>query len=226
MQLIDVKSRYALYFMSLIGLILMPSDWSKVAYLHFGSILLGSFFAKDNGMRFFVLLGMMHSAIHHIWPFLDTNGYNYLEQEFYDVFCHLMMIYFCFNLIRENYQEYPEKHKKWIHYLTYFYIFGSILNCISVFTVDDVPGSVSFNFFTYTTFFQAVSTGYWIGTMLWYNDLKNPRFFYHWCAWVFLMCCNWLIYKCNEFMMGLSMTYRYVEGVFIVCTWVAVWCTK
>ena len=99
MQVLDTWSRYALYAMALVGLFLMPTDWSKVAYLHIVSIFLGSFFAKDNEMRFFVLLGMMHSAIHHIWPFLDTNGYNYLEEEFYDVFCHLMMIYFCFNLI-------------------------------------------------------------------------------------------------------------------------------
>ena len=224
MPKIDTASRYALYVMALIGLILMPTDWLKVAYLHVGSIVL-SFFTNDR-IRFYILLGMFHSAIHHIWPFLDRNGYNYLEEEFYDVFCHLMMIFFCFQLIRENYKKYPRKHKKLINYLTYFFLFGSVLNCISVFVMDDVPGSIRFNFFTYTTFFQAVSTGYWIGTMLWFHDLENPRFFYHWITWIFIMCCNWLIYKLNEFMMGLSMTYRYVEGVFMVCTWVTAICSN
>ena len=219
MNRLDYISRYSLYFTFLLGLIMMPTDWLKVFYLHTGSII-ATFFVNDR-LRFYILVGMMHSAIHHLWPFLDTNGYNHLEQEFYDVFCHFMMIYYCHGLIQENYKKYPLKYRKLIDKLTYFFLFGALVNCVSVWIMDDVPGSWRFNFFTYSTIFQAVSTGYWIGTMLWYNNLKDQQFFHHWYSWVILMSVNWLVYKLNENMMGLSMTYRYVEGVFMVCTWVA-----
>jgi len=218
----NTVTRYGLYIIGLLGLFIFPNGWWRVAYLHGVTIFL-SLFANDR-QRFYMLLAMFHSAIHHLWPFLKPEiGYDYREQEFYDVFCHLMMIWYCFQYIKARYAFYSPFKRGLIHTITYLALFGSVLNCISVFVMDDVPGSSRYNFFTYTTLFQAVSTGYWLATMLWFNDLQyNPTFVWHWMGCISLMCINWLIYKCNEFMMGLSMTYRYVEGVFIVCTWVMV----
>lgn len=218
--------RYASYIFGLLVLIVLPDGWWRLAYLHGITVCL-SLFANDQ-QRFYMLLAMFHSAIHHLWPFLKPGiGYDCREQEFYDVFCHMIMIWFCFQYIKSKYYWYPKTHKNLIKYITYLSLIGSVLNCISVYTMDDIQGSIRYNFFTYTTLFQAVSTGYWIATMLWFNELyNNNTFVWHWICWIALMCVNWLIYKCNESMMGLSMTYRYVEGVFMVCTWIAVIANK
>lgn len=207
---------YILYFCGFIFLLILPSGWYRLLYLHIISLIAGSI-ANDQ-LKFYVLFGMFHSAIHNIWPFLTEDGYNNLETSTYDVFCHMMMMIVCYNLIKNN----IKKNKIIFHLLTYTFLLGSFLNCIVSYLIIGNNDEFVHFVFEYSTIFQAISTGYWISTMLWYDNHTHKDFIKHWFGWIILMSINWLLYKTIDNLVQISMYFKYIEAVFMICTWGAV----
>ena len=202
--------QYLGYVLSLAVLFVLPSNWYRLAYLHGISTLLLIF--SHTSLNYFIILAMIHSAIHHLWPFMTHKGYNQDASPFYDVLCHTVMIYAAHNLVAEHLGS-------WV-WLSYFFILGSIGNTINSVYLTPKINTAGDTAFGFTSVFQAVSTGFWISTMLWYGSWADPSFVTHWLAIIGIMVANWGLYKLSHKAVGYSMKYNYVEAVFIVCTWV------
>ena len=203
---------YSLFFTFLIPLFILNKTNYRLVYLHGVSTCL---LLLDTPMRPFILISMLHSAIHHIWPFINKSGYNIKETPFFDVLCHLIMMVWSYNILDEKIEN------PIFHYLTLFWCLGSFFNTIiSALPVSNI-NDWNYILFAWTSITQAISTGYWIATMLWYPCMiEHEYFLYHWLIWIGMGCINWIVYKTNNTIIGKSMEHSYVEAVFIVCTWV------
>ena len=84
----------------------------------------------------------------------------------------------------------------------------------------------SYLIFNLTTSFQAVSTAYWIAFCLHYGEWNKKQFPYYLFLCNLVIVSNWFWYNCDDiFSLGIglikiSMKYRYIEGLFIVSSWV------
>lgn len=212
MTILELLFPYVIFFNFLCILFIIPTRYYRLVYLHSLSII---FLIPETPMRPYILLSMLHSAIHHLWPFIDTSGYNIKETPFFDVLCHFIMMIWSYGIINEKISN-PV-----FQYLTLFWGIGSLFNIIiSLIPVKDYKDHAH-TIFAWTSITQAISTGYWISTMLYYPNLINhPLFIYHWLFWIGLACVNWIIYKRDHSMIAKSMELTYIESVFIVCTWV------
>ena len=122
-------------------------------------------------MRPYILIAMMHSAIHHIWPFINKQGYNIRESPFFDVLCHLIMMIWSYNILDNII------HNVFFHYLTLFWCIGSIFNTIIALIPVSSTNDWNYILFAWTSITQAISTGYWISTMLWYPEMIKANYF-------------------------------------------------
>ncbi|QKF93573.1 hypothetical protein QKU48_gp0115 [Fadolivirus algeromassiliense] len=218
MNIIHPLSSYLTFIGGLLILLILPSDFSRLSYLH-GISTIAWFFADDK-LRMYILFGMLHSAIHNLWPFLTPQGFDPSYESIYDIVCHFCMMFACYQLIKSNTLAYSEVQKKIFNILSIIFLIGSFVNCYNSYYMDMDEHSFNTELFVITSIFQAISTGYWISTILWYNHLNNNRFFFHWVLCICVFCINWGIYKYSEHFIGISMEYRYVEAVFMVCTWI------
>lgn len=217
---IDLLPNYLAFIGGLLTLLILPSDFSKLVYLH--GISLICWFLSDDKLRMYILFAMLHSAIHNLWPFLTAKGFDPSYDSIYDIICHFCMMFACYQLIRENNYDYAHNKKIVMDVLSIVFLIGSLINCYYSYHMDTDKYSYNTMIFVYTSIFQAVSTGYWIGTMLWYNNLQNEKFFYVWLLSIVAFCFNWSVYKYSEHFIAISMFYRYVEGIFMICTWIPV----
>ncbi|AKI80541.1 hypothetical protein QJ850_gp158 [Acanthamoeba polyphaga mimivirus] len=207
---------YILYGLGFVSLILLPTEHQRLYYLHLVSVIIG--LISNYEMKFNILLSMFHSAVHNLWPFLKNTGYDDTEKSVYDVFCHTIMMMMCYHRIYYV-QNIVIDSEYLFHTLSVLFILGAMINCLVSRLIIDSHHNLLHYIFEYTTIFQAVSTGYWVATMLWYNNLNHQDFYYHWLLWIILMTINWFVYKLWPNLVGISMRYKYVEAVFIICTW-------
>nr|AEX63236.1 hypothetical protein mv_R1034 [Moumouvirus Monve] len=208
-------SNYATYIAGFIVLLILPTETSRLFYLHMVSILIGLFASYP--MKFNILLAMFHSAIHNLWPFLKNTGYDKEETSVHDVSCHAIMMVLCYHHINNVGGHIIFEYN--FHLATTIFIIGALINCIVSYHVTSSDNEYIHIAFEYTTIFQAISTGYWVATMLWYHNLEHVEFYGHWIFWICIMTINWFVYKFIPSLVGISMRYKYVEAVFILCTW-------
>lgn len=208
-------SSYTTYVVGFIILLILPTEASRLYYLHLVSILVG--FLSNSEMKFNILLGMFHSAIHNLWPFLKNTGYDKTETSVFDVFCHAIMMLLCYHHI--NYVGGHITFRNKFHSVSKIFIIGALINCVVSYFITSSNNEYIHIIFEYTTIFQAISTGYWVATMLWYHNLEHIEFYGHWKFWISIMTINWFVYKFIPSLVGISMKYKYVEAVFIICTW-------
>lgn len=223
--------RYSLFIIGLLVSTIIP-ELSRGLYLWYGTLVAMyiSLLRNQLSSRLFIMAlgGLAHSAIHISWPFLDANhGYVPGISAFPDVLFHSFMLIFVWFNIKDNVS-------KRLNLITIFCIFGSILNC--VFTNFKTVNRSTYNYlffnnpkyllFNLTTSFQAVSTAYWIAFALHYNKWHKQSFKYFLLLCNLVIVSNWFWYNCDDiFQLGIglikmSMKYRYIEGLFIVSTWI------
>ena len=214
----SVNLDYALYMCSFLLLALLPTDRLRLLYIH--GISCALLLVTSEVVNSFLLLGVLHSAVHNLWPFLNHEGYDPKYESFYDVLLHLVMLQMCFKHIssRHNFSPY---RKKFFQILSKIFLAGSFLNVVCSSMVNVYDTDISNFIFVQTSIFQAISTGYWTGTMLWYGRLHEEGFFWHWLLWMAVAVVNWVVYLLHEPLVGMSMKYRYVEAVFTNCVWIA-----
>ncbi|AKI79802.1 hypothetical protein QJ850_gp897 [Acanthamoeba polyphaga mimivirus] len=212
----EIYFQYICYVLGFLGLLLLQLESSRLLWLHSISTIIG--LIANYEMKFYILLAMFHSAIHNLWPFLKNTGYDDTEKSVYDVICHTIMVTICYhriyyteNAVINNYITF--------HLFSIIFIVGALINCAVSHIAIGSNNRYLHSLFEYTTIFQALSTGYWVATMLWYHHLDDNDFYNHWIIWISLMTINWFIYKFYPDLVGISMRYKYVEAVFIVCTW-------
>ena len=227
----NIITRYILFITGLLVSTVIPES-SRGLYLWYGTLIAIyiSLLRKQLSNRLLIMSlgGLGHSAVHIRWPFLDAkNGYVPHISAFPDVLFHSFMLIFVWFNIRN-------KVPKNVNLITIFCIVGSILNCIftNFKTVNrNTYYYLFFNnpqylLFNLTTSFQAVSTAYWIAFALHYNKWNRPSFKYCLLICNMVIVSNWFWYNCDDlFELGIglikmSMKYRYIEGLFIVATWI------
>jgi hypothetical protein len=223
--------RYLFFIGHLLANTIIPSSF-RGAYLWAGTIFSLSFCMIENrlsgGLFFTALGGLGHSVVHILWPFLDEKlGYVPSVSALPDVMFHSAMIIFVWYKMR----RYISRE---LNIITKLCIFGSILNCI--FTNFGAPEKKSYYhlflsnpyylIFNLTTSFQAVSTAYWIAFCLHYGEWNKKQFPYYLFLCNLVIVSNWFWYNCDDiFSLGIglikiSMKYRYIEGLFIMSSWV------
>ena len=199
-------------FWSLISVFyILPNVKSRFSYFNMGSII-KSLTSKRETSKF-LLIGYIHHLIHIFSPFLDENGYNINYTPFYDVVCHLYMIVFCYQLVCEK-----SKQPDIFHTLSSIFIFGSLLNVITSILPVYSKFQIIYIIFSYLSIFQAISTAYWITTLLTYKYWNN--FMYNFYLVSSIIVGIWGFYMYDDTYVGLSMKYRFIEGLFIISTWV------
>ena len=217
-SLVKTIKCYTLFTLSLLVLLVLPTDFLRLAYLHALSAIC-FISSNDNRVKVYVFLGVTHSIVHNLFPFLTTEGFDATQDATFDVMLHLIMMGLCYKHVRESWKEDSDK-KRWFDFLSIIFLLGSSLNVVAAYFQDGEEYSPRTLFFVNTSIFQAVSTGYWVGVTLWQRRHQEKSFFAHWLFWIVVMSVNWFIYKFSEPLVGISMHFRYVEAVFITCIWV------
>jgi len=234
---ISIAGRYGLFVGGLGLLTALPYDF-RGPYL-WGTtfaLTLYSMFKGEMTPHLFMTVagGIIHSAIHLIWPFLDdVVGFNPEVSALPDVFFHTIMLVFMWYSMKKDLQ--PA-----VNYFTMFCIAGAFLNC--VFTgfkttqkdsyAELLLSDVFYAIFVITTVFQAISTAYWIACVLHYKEWHDIRFVYGLFTCVTVIVSNWFWYHMDDILqlgiglVRLSMLFRYIEALFIICTWVPLSFTK
>lgn len=227
----NVYSRYGLFVTGLLVNTFITESFRGL-YLWYGTLIAIyiSLLKRQLTNRLLVMSlgGLGHSFVHIHWPFLDAkNGYVPGISAFPDVLFHSFMLIFVWFNIRN-------RVSKGVNLVTIFCIFGSILNCIftNFKTINrSTYRHLFFNnprylLFNLTTSFQAVSTAYWIAFALHYNKWHKQSFKYCLLLCNIVIVSNWFWYNCDDvFELGIglikmSMKYRYIEGLFIISTWI------
>lgn len=215
---------YGLFLIAMGVLTILPDGFWRLCYIYGVSTLIFTFNSVHDNT--FLGLAVIHGMIHHLWPFMTSTGYNQLWSPFYDVVWHLVMLYKCYSQICKFFKDYPNKkfgkpqYENIFYYVTYISIAGSLLNCFLA-PYSMTPESWEFTLFGLTAIFQAISTGFWVSTCLWFNHWDHPDFFRHWGVWLLVTMGNWALYQVSDDLIGLSMEFRYVEALFIVASWMA-----
>ena len=223
--------RYFLFINGLLLSTILPPQYRGL-YLWYGTFLciIISIFKRQltPGLLTIALGGLGHSAVHLHWPFLDAElGYVPTVSAFPDVFFHTVMLIYVWINIRKNVSNF-------VNNITILSIFGSTLNCIFT-NFKNVNNStyylLFFNnpyylVFNLTTSFQAVSTAYWIAFSLHYGEWHKINFKYYLFLCNLVIVSNWFWYNCDDIfdlgigLIKMSMNFRYIEGLFIVSTWI------
>lgn len=233
MNSISIVNRYILFITGLLFCTIL-SESLRGLYLWFGTFLAIIISLSRNCLSlklFIISLGSLcHSTVHIYWPFLDSQkGYMPDISAFPDVCFHSLMLIFIWFNIRNNVS-------KSIQMITIFCIFGSILNCIftnfnNFNNINNTYHYLFFNnryylIFNLTTSFQAVSTAYWIAFVLHYEEWYKKSFTYCLFLCNLVIVSNWFMYNCDDIfdlkigLIKMSMKYRYIEGLFIISTWI------
>jgi hypothetical protein len=208
---------YCFYGISLVPLLILPDSWWRLFYLYTVSTFL--FFFSDFKARIFLLVGVAHSVIHHIWPFLHPGGYDLSQPPFFDVAWHCFMMVMCYGVILHWSKKHRVLHYNTFYYISVFFIIGSVINTATSISNGESTSDFAHHLFTWMSVFQAVSTGYWIGTLCSWEKW-DQHFFPHLLGNVAFIVGNWALYKWHEPFVGLSMKYHYIEAIFICSAWV------
>ena len=164
---------------------------------------------------------LLHSIVHNIWPFLDTTtgGFNIHVSSLPDVLTYLAMFLFVWYTTNRD-TLHPAAR-----ICTLGYIAGSVVNC----RYPDQYG-LHYLLFNLTSVFQAVSTAHWVSMCRHYDRWHRPSY----SRWLLFsnvyFVLNWAVYNYDHFFLepgigaiAFSMRYRYIEGLFIACTWIPLW---
>lgn len=228
---ISIVNRYIIFICGLLLSTILPSSF-RGNYLWYGTFLAIFICFSRNKLTLDLLVtafgGIGHSAIHIYWPFLDSEkGYIPGVSAFPDVLFHSIMIIFVWMRIK-NYVS------KKINLITIICIYGTLLNCIFT-NFKNTDKNTYYDLFFYnpyyfifnlTTSFQAISTAYWIAYTLHYGEWNKKSFQYCLFLCNLVIVSNWFWYNCDDiFELGIglieiSMKYRYIEGLFIVSSWI------
>lgn len=220
---ISPVGRYLFWFVTLTALTFMDNEY-RLPYLWSGTIVLWLYSFFTGNMTFHLTLiavgGLGHSLVHNIWPFLNDSpeGFDGSVSVFPDVFFHMTMLVFVWVTQRAFLSPTVDR-------ATIFCIIGAIFNCCLTNYKEGL--GLHYVLFNLTSVFQAVSTAFWVAAVLHYGewDKKSYGKWLFSCNIYFII--NWALYNMDHFdvwpslkLMQLSMRFRYIEGLFIVCTWV------
>ena len=223
---ISVPTRYIFFLGGLLITTLIPHNLRGV-YLWGGTLNACIMCYLNNQLSLHLLLvsigGLLHSSCHSYWPFLveTINGFDQSVSAFPDVFFHTIMLIFIWISIRKTLS-------KNVDIITMFSIGGSVINCM----LTNYKSSINYKneaqylLFNITSVFQAISTAYWIASILHYKQWHLDEYKQGLFVCVYIIVINWFLYECEHFLnlefglIFISMKYRYIEGLFIVSTWI------
>lgn len=165
--------------------------------------------------------GILHSVCHLQWPFLveTRSGFDPSVSSFYDVLFHTVMLIFIWLSMKKYISIY-------VNGVTKFCICGSVLNCLLTDYKSSDKNDPIYLLFNCTSVFQAISTAYWIASILHYKQWHTDEYIYGLIVCIVTIVSNWYIYECDHLadlgleLIHMSMKYRYIEGLFIVSTWI------
>lgn len=227
---IDPIHRYIFWMVSLSVSALLPASL-RLPYFYGGTALLYIYSAITGNMTFHLTLvalgGVCHSIEHNVWPFLvDTDeGFNDSVSALPDVAFHMVMLMFIWATQRAFLSSKVDK-------VTMACIVGAIINCsLTNYKSFEIEGhskwTFHYVFFNLTSVFQAISTAFWVAGCLHYGEWDKKSYWKCLLLTNIYFVINWALYNMDHFnvwpsvhLMQLSMRYRYIEGLFIVCTWV------
>jgi hypothetical protein len=163
-------------------------------------------------------LATVHGIIHVVWPFLDKDGYNVKQTPFYDTTWHTLMFAYNYYLLRNKFH--PLNYKAF-HIVSLAILIGSIFNTFysGIMDVESV-NTTAFKVFSYSSIFQAMTVAYWICTMMWRNNYRDGEFIQHLLFWNIVIISNWVAYNMSDYLLSISMHYRYIEGLLITSSWI------
>ena len=243
---ISVINRYIFFLTGLLITTTIPSTLRGV-YLWGGTINACVICYLNKQLTFHLFLiaigGLLHSSCHLYWPFLveTINGFDESVSAFPDVFFHTTMLIFIWTSIRKTLSNS-------VNNITIFFITGSIINCMftnynssnnsffckfkepidesNALVKNDYKNQFQYLLFNITSVFQAISTAYWIASVIHYKQWHLIEYKDGLSRCVYIIVVNWFFYELDHFLnleLGLiyiSMKYRYIEGLFIVSTWI------
>lgn len=220
---ISPVGRYAFWAASLTILTFIPNEF-RLPYLWLGTLVLWMYALFTGNMTYHLTLtalgGLGHSGVHNIWPFLNDTpeGFDDDVSAFPDVFFHMTMLVFVWVTQRAFLSPTVDK-------VTIFCILGATINCCLTNYKEGM--GLHYVIFNLTSVFQAISTAFWVAAVLHYGEW-DKKSYGKWLAGTnvyFIV--NWALYNMDHFevwpslkLMQLSMRYKYIEGLFIVCTWI------
>ena len=221
-MLISALERYLFFFMSLVLCGIIPSSFRSTYLYGVTALLWSSSLIRgtcDLQLSLITASGLAHSAVHICWPFLNetVEGFDYQYSALPDVFFHATMLAFVWAITKSSVCPY-------VHIWTTRCIFGAMLNCL--FTVYQGTGGYLYIIFNITSIFQAISTAFWIAASIHYGEWGKDV--YKLCLGLVnaVIVTNWAFYELDHWgglqlgLVGFSMKYRYIEALFICCTWV------
>lgn len=163
-------------------------------------------------------LGILHSFVHQMIPFISEKGLDPTFTGFVDVYVHFIMhLFVCYiSLNQINWSM--------TNYMLGFVTLGSYINAlISIyFPVNNI-------WFINTSIFQALSSGGWVGALLSYNhyqyenyDSINLSNIIIWISFI-VGAINWLVFRNSNNILTKLYSLNYFDVFFIFPTWIFVY---
>lgn len=156
------------------------------------------------------LWGILHSAAHHLWPFITIHGLNVKATAFPDVAVHLIM----HGIVHSGVCSLGvSEATKWG---SFFVLLGCAWNCyLSYYSrVDEV-------LFVKTSCFQALSSGGWVGYLLAISTENQGGVFFETFLWTFWIASvtNWFLFKHSAKWLKKLFAISYLDTLFIIPVW-------
>ena len=169
-------------------------------------------------------MGIGHSIVHRMYPFLaeTVEGFDDSYPALPDVAFHAQMLLFMWLSTRRYISPTMNRY-------TAVCIVGSFLNCLVSGYKD--RADAQYIVFNISSVFQAISTACWIAGCIHYG--KWGKRYYAPCLALTttIIVGNWGVYQYDHWaqlklgLVAMSMHYRYIEGLFIVCAWIPLACS-
>jgi hypothetical protein len=132
------------------------------------------------GLQIGIALAIIHGIIHHIWPFLGSNGYDPRHTPFYDVTWHTVMMLYAHYYFADRFVV-----LSWlVEAMTLLMLACALLNCWLAWKCDKLQHPRRARWFELTTVSQAYSSGYVIFAMLFFGCASGPQLTWMWLAFI------------------------------------------
>jgi len=157
----------------------------------------------------FGVVGVVHSFIHLLFPFLHDDGYDFVPSPTPDVMCHALMLAFVIWL------RWQRPVPRSFVIISVFLMVGSVFN-VALSRYHDAENDF---WFRMSSSFQAVSTAWWLAQGLAWPVTDLRVWMRHAAVVSSVILVVWASYLISWDILAVSTRHRFIEGIFIIAPW-------
>lgn len=196
---------YLLYLTLLYLLLIIPKK-IRLIYIDIISLLLLT--CGNTEIKTFILLNLFHK---YAILLIKIHKINIIK--LFDSIYYILILYICYFHIQNNINMV-------LIIMSNMFLLFCFINIL--FSILNIRNQYIYIIHKYSSISQTISVGYFINTMLWYNnDYSTFGFTLTTLLWIYLMSFSWYIYICSEESFYLSINYKYINEILLIAICIA-----